>query len=98
MTRLFRSITSLLLCGTLLVVTAPVGASAEEDTVQTISTKEELTQIRQNSSGKYRLTANIEFLPEDFAPGGAFYNSRSAIRITRALPANWMATGTRLMD
>ena len=77
MTRLFRSITSLLLCGTLLVVTAPVGASAEEDTVQTISTKAELTQIRQNSSGKYRLTANIEFLPEDFAPGGAFYNNGS---------------------
>ena len=56
MTRLFRSIASLLLCGTLLVVTAPVGASAEKDTVQTISTKEELNQIRQNPSGKYRLT------------------------------------------
>ena len=75
MTRLFRSIASLLLCGTLLVVTAPVGASAEKDTVQTISTKEELNQIRQNPSGKYRLTANIAFLPEDFAPGGAFYNN-----------------------
>lgn len=77
MTRLVRSVMSLLLCGSLLAVTAPVSVFAEEDMVQTISTKEELDKIRQDPSGKYRLTADMAFLPEDFAPGGAFYNNGS---------------------
>ncbi len=39
-----------------------------------ISTKEELDAVRNNLSGKYYLTCDIEFTEEDFAEGGDFYN------------------------
>lgn len=40
-----------------------------------ISTKEDLDNIRNNLSGKYYLTRDIEFDESDFAVGGAFYNN-----------------------
>ncbi len=40
-----------------------------------ISTKEELNAVRYDLSGKFVLVADIVFTEEDFAKGGAFYNS-----------------------
>ncbi len=40
-----------------------------------ITTAEELNGIRDNLSGSYVLGADIIFSPEDFLPGGAFYNN-----------------------
>ncbi len=39
-----------------------------------IYTKEDLNNIRNNLSGAYMLMNDIQFTPEDFAEGGAFYN------------------------
>ena len=39
-----------------------------------IYTKEDLNNIRNDLSGAYLLMNDIEFLPEDFLEGGAFYN------------------------
>lgn len=40
-----------------------------------ISSKEDLDNIRNDLDCDYYLTCDIEFTPEDFAEGGAFYNS-----------------------
>ena len=47
---------------------------SEEETWTLISTKEELNAVRNDLNGNYRLTQDIVFTQEDFAPGGAFYN------------------------
>lgn len=39
-----------------------------------IYTKEDLNNIRNNLSGHYKLMNDIQFVPEDFSEGGAFYN------------------------
>jgi len=40
-----------------------------------VSTKQELYNVRNNLSGKYYLTNDIIFSPEDFISGGAYYTS-----------------------
>ncbi len=42
-----------------------------------ISTPQQLSDIRNNLSGKYILTGNIVFSDSDFSTGGAFYNGGS---------------------
>ncbi len=42
--------------------------------IQPIYTKEDLSNIRNDLSGTYKLMNNISFNDEDFQPGGAFYN------------------------
>lgn len=78
MTFPFRTILSLLLCGSVAVssLSISVAASTETDasSYQEIATKADLDHVRRNLSGKYRLTADIAFSPEDFEPGGIFYN------------------------
>lgn len=52
--------------------------AAEEDKnwhgFTAVSTKEELNAVRDDLNGKYYLTQDIVFTPEDFAEGGDFYN------------------------
>lgn len=52
-----------------------VKAAADWTGYAAISSKADLDSIRNNLSGKYYLTADIIFTPEDFSEGGAFYNS-----------------------
>ncbi len=48
--------------------------SVVADTVVEISTAEQLSNIRNDLDGNYRLVNDIIFTPADFAEGGAFYN------------------------
>lgn len=74
MSTLFRSCLALTLCGILSLSAPSARAASTEPTYTPVSTKADLERIRQNPSGHYRLTADIAFTHEDFAPGGLFYN------------------------
>lgn len=52
-----------------------VGGSVSAETATPISSKEEFDNIRNNLSGNYYLTCDIEFSSSDFASGGDYYNS-----------------------
>lgn len=76
MSRMLRSCLSLVLCGVLALSLPALPAAGQTEPIYTpVSTKADLDAIRQNPSGRYRLTANIDFTSEDFAPGGVFYNA-----------------------
>ena len=69
---------TVILCIITVLMIIPTTAMAESkddwDGYIPISTKEELNNIRMNLNGKYYLTNDIVFNPEDFEEGGAFYN------------------------
>lgn len=76
MSRLLRSCLSLALCGILALSFPAAPAADQTEPVYTpVSTKADLDAIRQNPSGRYRMTADIDFTSADFAPGGVFYNA-----------------------
>lgn len=52
-----------------------VGVSALTENAIPISTKAQFNNIRNNLSGNYYLTCDIEFLDSDFSLGGDYYNS-----------------------
>ena len=52
-----------------------ISGSASGESGTPISTKEEFYNIRNNLSGNYYLTRDIEFSTSDFAAGGTYYNS-----------------------
>lgn len=74
-----RKILSVLIVLTFLMQFFPTAIAVKAATDWTgytaISSKADLDSIRYNLSGKYYLTADIYFTPEDFSEGGAFYNS-----------------------
>lgn len=74
MSRSFRSVVSIFLCGMLVASPMAVSAQTVEPVYTEIATKSDLDSIRQNPAGRYRLTADIAFSAADFAIGGAFYN------------------------
>lgn len=52
-----------------------IGGAVSAETAIPISTKAEFNNIRNNLSGNYYLTCDIEFSSSDFASGGEYYNS-----------------------
>lgn len=52
-----------------------VGSSVSAQSGTPISTKEEFNNIRNDLSGNYYLTCDIEFASSDFSYGGEYYNS-----------------------
>ncbi|MGI6265137.1 MAG: hypothetical protein ACOYJY_06720, partial [Acutalibacteraceae bacterium] len=72
MIRFFRVGLALILCAAL-ALSVPV--SLAQDDVTEIYTAAQLSAIRDDVGGNYRLMADITFTEADFAEGGAFYNA-----------------------
>ena len=73
-----KKVVSLLMIAVFMLSILPASVVlAEGDEVVSIATKEELSAVRQNLSGHYRLVADIAFEPSDFEEGGLFYNGGS---------------------
>lgn len=68
-------IISLLLIFLIIMSVGLIGGTVSAETAIPISTKEDFNNIRNNLSGDYYLTCDIEFSASDFASGGAYYNS-----------------------
>ena len=64
----------ILVLSLIFIFAAPVCAEDDWTGYTPISTPEELDQIRQDLGGKYYLTNDIVFTPEDFEQDGTFYN------------------------
>ncbi|MBO5232647.1 MAG: hypothetical protein J6B88_08500 [Clostridia bacterium] len=71
---IFRII-SLTLIIALILSFVGINGSVVADSAIAISSKEDFNNIRNNLSGDYYLTCDIEFSLSDFASGGAYYNS-----------------------
>ena len=71
---IFRII-SLTLIIALILSFVGINGSVIADSAIAISSKEDFNNIRNNLSGDYYLTCDIEFSSSDFASGGAYYNS-----------------------
>jgi len=71
----FFRFVSLCLCVAMLLSFGLVANGANTETAIAISSKEDFNNIRNNLSGDYYLTCDIEFSASDFASGGAYYNS-----------------------
>ena len=71
---LFKLISLIL---SILIILSAFGVShiVSAETAIPISTKAEFNNIRNNLSGSYYLTCDIEFSASDFASGGAYYNA-----------------------
>ncbi len=73
-------IAAILLAPMMTLRAEPVSESTDFTGYTEIATKQDLNNIRNDLSGKYVLTADIEFTAKDFQQGGLFYNGGSRWR------------------
>lgn len=73
---LFKKITALVVTAFAVSVLSSYGCAAVGGSASwiAVSTKEQLDAVRKKLNANYYLANDIVFTPEDFAPGGEFYN------------------------